>query len=109
MCAADDDLGTHARRTSDGHALAIGYSLGWALWSVYGRLGSWSVSGSLGTDSSSGRGGADNGGYGVEGEKSDAFEDHFMAGVKSLVSLALGGSSTVTAYEGPSYTVLEPG
>lgn len=61
-------------RTSDGYALAVGWSLGYSVWSVYGRLGSWSVAGSL----------AD--GYGVEGEKSDAFEDHFMNGVRSLVS-----------------------
>lgn len=25
-------------------------------------------------------------GYGVEGEKSDSFEDHFMQGVRNLVS-----------------------
>lgn len=62
------------RRTSDGYALAVGWSLGWSIWSVYGRLGSWSVVGSLSS------------GYGVEGEKSDSFEDHFMQGVRDLVS-----------------------
>lgn len=45
------------------------------MWSVYGRLGSWSVAGSLSS------------GYGVEGEKSESFEDHFMHGVRNLVSL----------------------
>lgn len=59
--------------TSDGYALAVGWELGWSIWSVYGRLGSWSVEGSLAS------------GYGVEGEKSDAFEDHFMHGVRDLV------------------------
>lgn len=56
----------------------MGWQLGWSIWSVYGRLGSWSVAGSLAS------------GYGVEGEKSDAFEDHFMHGVRNLVSSALG-------------------
>lgn len=59
--------------TSDGYALAVGWSLGYAIWSTYGRLGSWSVAGSLAE------------GYGVEGEKSDSFEDHFMQGVRNLV------------------------
>ncbi|GAA5891765.1 hypothetical protein JCM5296_001855 [Sporobolomyces johnsonii] len=58
--------------TSDGYALAVGWAQGWSVWSVYGRLGSWSVAGSLAS------------GYGVEGEKSDAFEDHFMHGVRDL-------------------------
>ncbi|SCV72828.1 BQ2448_4365 [Microbotryum intermedium] len=58
--------------TPDGYALAAGWHLGWSIWSVYGRLGSWSVVGSLKT------------GYGVEGEKSDAFEDHFMNGVRGM-------------------------
>ncbi|SCZ92024.1 BZ3500_MvSof-1268-A1-R1_Chr5-3g08288 [Microbotryum saponariae] len=58
--------------TPDGYALAVGWHLGWSIWSVYGRLGSWSVLGSLKT------------GYGVEGEKSDAFEDHFMNGVRGM-------------------------
>ncbi|GAA5952681.1 hypothetical protein JCM21900_000402 [Sporobolomyces salmonicolor] len=58
--------------TSDGYALAVGWVQGWSVWSVYGRLGSWSVAGSLAS------------GYGVEGEKSDAFEDHFMHGVRDL-------------------------
>lgn len=58
--------------TSDGHCLGQGWELGWSVWSVYGRLGSWSVAGSLAS------------GYGVEGEKSDAFEDHFMHGVRDL-------------------------
>lgn len=66
------------RRTSDGYALASGYARGYALWSTYGRLGSWSVAGAL--DSSSSGGGA---GHGVEGDKSDAFEDHFMEGVRA--------------------------
>lgn len=70
-----DDTHFSTRRTSDGHALAVGWHSGWALWSTNGRLGSWSVAGSL--DS----------GYGIEGERSDAFEDHFMQGVKGLVSL----------------------
>lgn len=68
---ADDPA---CRRTSDGYGLACGWSLGWSVWSVYGRLGSWSVAGSL-----------DGGGYGVEGEKSDSFEDGFMMGVRALV------------------------
>ena len=59
--------------TSDGYALAVGWELGWSIWSVYGRLGSWSVAGSLKS------------GYGVEGEKSESFEDHFMHGVRNLV------------------------
>ncbi|KAK4051297.1 WD40 repeat protein [Microbotryomycetes sp. JL221] len=63
--------------TSDGYALAVGWQFGWAIWSVYGRLGSWSVQGSLAT------------GYGVEGEKSDAFEDHFMNGFWSPGNLEL--------------------
>lgn len=63
-------------RTSDGYGLAAGWSLGWSIWSVYGRLGSWSVVGSLSS------------GYGVEGEKSESFEDHFMQGVRDLVSPA---------------------
>jgi len=67
-----------ARRTSDGYALASGFARGYALWSTYGRLGSWSVAGAL--DSSSAGGGA---GHGVEGDKSDAFEDHFMEGVRA--------------------------
>lgn len=60
-------------RTSDGYALAAGWALGWSVWSLYGRLGSWSVAGSLST------------GYGVEGERSESFEDHFMQGVRNLV------------------------
>lgn len=63
--------------TSDGYALAVGWALGWSIWSVYGRLGSWSVLGSLRS------------GYGVEGEKSESFEDHFMHGVRNLVSSSL--------------------
>ncbi|BGP22387.1 ribosome control protein 1 domain containing protein [Rhodotorula toruloides] len=59
--------------TSDGYGLACGWSLGWSVWSVHGRLGSWSVAGSL-----------NGGGYGVEGEKSDSFEDGFMMGVRAL-------------------------
>ncbi|GAA5979590.1 hypothetical protein JCM10908_002976 [Rhodotorula pacifica] len=58
--------------TSDGYALACGWARGWSIWSVYGRLGSWSVSGGL--DS----------GFGVEGERSDSFEDGFMLGVRKL-------------------------
>ncbi|BGO89111.1 hypothetical protein NBRC10512_003856 [Rhodotorula toruloides] len=66
-------LATGRVQTSDGYGLACGWSLGWSVWSVYGRLGSWSVAGSL-----------DGGGYGVEGEKSDSFEDGFMMGVRAL-------------------------
>ncbi|KAM0751704.1 RIC1-domain-containing protein, partial [Meredithblackwellia eburnea MCA 4105] len=58
--------------TSDGYALAAGWELGWSVWSVYGRLGSWSVRGGLES------------GYGVEGERSESFEDHFMMGVRDL-------------------------
>lgn len=61
------------RRTSDGYALACGWAQGWSIWSVYGRLGSWSVAGGLDT------------GFGVEGERSDSFEDGFMLGVRKLV------------------------
>lgn len=63
--------------TSDGYCLACGWALGWSVWSVYGRLGGWSVSGSLES------------GYGVEGERSESFEDHFMVGVRDLVGLFL--------------------
>lgn len=77
--------------TSDGYCLGQGWELGWSVWSVYGRLGSWSVAGSLAS------------GYGVEGEKSDAFEDHFMHGVRGLVSrlvsLALPVSTMLTISE----------
>ncbi|GAA5849964.1 hypothetical protein JCM9279_002475, partial [Rhodotorula babjevae] len=69
---------TYLAWTSDGYALASGFARGYALWSTYGRLGSWSVAGAL--DSSSSGGGA---GHGVEGDKSDAFEDHFMEGVRA--------------------------
>ncbi|TKA57063.1 hypothetical protein B0A53_01019 [Rhodotorula sp. CCFEE 5036] len=58
--------------TSDGYALACGWAQGWSIWSVYGRLGSWSVAGGLDT------------GFGVEGERSDSFEDGFMLGVRKL-------------------------
>ncbi|GAA5876832.1 hypothetical protein JCM3774_000784 [Rhodotorula dairenensis] len=58
--------------TSDGYALACGWAQGWSIWSVYGRLGSWSVAGGLDT------------GFGVEGERSDSFEDGFMLGVRNL-------------------------
>ncbi|BGP45572.1 WD40 repeat protein [Rhodotorula kratochvilovae] len=70
--------------TPDGYALVAGYHSGYALWSVYGRLGSWSVAGAL-------DGG---GGHGVEGERSDAFEDHFMGGVRALF-WAPGGTEMV--------------
>ncbi|GAA6048193.1 hypothetical protein JCM3770_003704 [Rhodotorula araucariae] len=72
--------------TPDGYALAAGYYAGYALWSVYGRLGSWSVAGALD--------GASGGGHGVEGERSDAFEDHFMGGVRALF-WAPGGTEMV--------------
>ncbi|BGP53439.1 WD40 repeat protein [Rhodotorula sphaerocarpa] len=58
--------------TSDGYGLACGWSQGWSVWSVFGRLGSWSVAGGLDT------------GFGVEGERSDSFEDGFMSGVRKL-------------------------
>jgi hypothetical protein len=60
--------------SSDGYALAVGWSEGWSIWSVYGKLGSWSVEGCARS------------GYGVEGEMGETFEDHFMGGVRDLVS-----------------------
>lgn len=60
--------------TSDGYALAVGWRMGWALFSVFGRLSSWSVAGAL----------ASGGGYGIDGDCGDAFEDHYMRGVKQL-------------------------
>ncbi|GAA6042843.1 hypothetical protein JCM8097_004456 [Rhodosporidiobolus ruineniae] len=63
--------------TSDGLSLAVGWSSGFSVWSVYGRLGTWSVA-NVGTA------GAGFEGHGVEGEKGDSFEDHFLSGVRSL-------------------------
>ncbi|GAA5879805.1 hypothetical protein JCM8547_005190 [Rhodosporidiobolus lusitaniae] len=63
--------------TSDGLSLAVGWSSGFSLWSVYGRLGAWSVA-NVGTA------GAGFEGHGVEGEKGDSFEDHFLSGVRNL-------------------------
>ncbi|GAA5919951.1 hypothetical protein JCM6882_000223 [Rhodosporidiobolus microsporus] len=63
--------------TSDGLSLAVGWSSGFSVWSVYGRLGTWSVA-NVGTA------GAGFEGHGVEGEKGDSFEDHFLGGVRSL-------------------------
>ncbi|KDE04043.1 hypothetical protein MVLG_05482 [Microbotryum lychnidis-dioicae p1A1 Lamole] len=76
--------------TPDGYALAVGWHLGWSIWSVYGRLGSWSVQGSL------------KAGYGVEGEKSDAFEDHFMNGVRGMF-WTRGGYELVVLCPPPVY------
>ncbi|KAM0787921.1 hypothetical protein ACM66B_006127 [Microbotryomycetes sp. NB124-2] len=80
---------------SDGYALALGWQFGWAIWSVYGRLGSWSVQGSLAT------------GYGVEGEKSDAFEDHFMHGVRDLF-WSPGNLELFILCPPPTYPKLKP-
>ncbi|GJN88122.1 hypothetical protein Rhopal_001078-T1 [Rhodotorula paludigena] len=86
--------------TPDGYALACGWHLGWSLWSVYGRLGSWSVAGSLGADA----GGA---GHGVEGERSDAFEDHFMEGVRKCFWVD-GGSELVVLCPPPVHPKKKP-
>ncbi|GAA5973403.1 hypothetical protein JCM11641_003115 [Rhodosporidiobolus odoratus] len=61
--------------TSDGLALALGWQQGFSVWSAYGRLGAWSVA-------SAGSGGFE--GHGVEGERGDSFEDHFLHGVRNL-------------------------
>ncbi|GAA5957240.1 hypothetical protein JCM3765_000401 [Sporobolomyces pararoseus] len=61
--------------TSDGQALASGYEKGWSIWSVFGRLSSWSSETALKQEGS---------GYGVEGEKGNGFEDHFLSGVRKL-------------------------
>jgi len=49
--------------------------MGWSIWSAFGKLLSWCTKDSGG------------GGYGVEGEWGQGFEDHFLRGVKELVSL----------------------
>ncbi|BGP18933.1 hypothetical protein JCM10213_005480 [Rhodosporidiobolus nylandii] len=61
--------------TSDGLTLACGWQQGFSVWSSYGRLGAWSVASAAG-------GGFE--GHGVEGEKGDSFEDHFLSGVRSM-------------------------
>lgn len=58
--------------TSDGLALAVGWEMGWSVWSSFGKLLSWCTKDSGG------------GGYGVEGEWGQGFEDHFLRGVKEL-------------------------
>lgn len=63
--------------TSDGLALAVGWERGWSVWSTFGRLGSWATENALREEGA---------GYGVEGEKGMGFEDHFLAGVRELVS-----------------------
>ncbi|GAA6008268.1 RIC1 family protein [Rhodotorula paludigena] len=93
-------LATGRVTTPDGYALACGWHLGWSLWSVYGRLGSWSVAGSLGADA----GGA---GHGVEGERSDAFEDHFMEGVRKCFWVD-GGSELVVLCPPPVHPKKKP-
>lgn len=64
---------------------------------MYGRLGSWSVEGSLKS------------GYGVEGEKSESFEDHFMHGVRNLVSPSGNSDPSYFADARQPRKVLEPG
>ncbi|GAA6063151.1 hypothetical protein JCM10212_006309 [Sporobolomyces blumeae] len=64
--------------TSDGLSLAVGWDQGWSVWSCFGRLTSWSTSGVGGSAGDAA------GGYGVEGEKGNGFEDHFMSGVRDL-------------------------
>ncbi|GAA5924449.1 RIC1 family protein [Sporobolomyces koalae] len=61
--------------TSDGLALAVGWQRGWSVWSVFGRLGSWSTETAMREEGA---------GYGVEGEKGNGFEDHFLGGVREL-------------------------
>ncbi|GAA5829201.1 hypothetical protein JCM11251_004158 [Rhodosporidiobolus azoricus] len=63
--------------TSDGLSLAVGWSSGFSTWSVYGRLGTWSVA-------NVGIAGGGFEGHGVEGEKGDSFEDHFLSGVRGM-------------------------
>ena len=46
--------------------------MGWSIWSAFGKLLSWCTKDSGG------------GGYGVEGEWGQGFEDHFLRGVKEL-------------------------
>ena len=59
--------------TSDGYALAVGWTAGWSVWTVYGKLTTWAVGGDAGdTDA---------------GEPSSTFEDRFMKGVAKLVSI----------------------
>ena len=56
---------TCATWSADGHALAIGWQRGWAIWTVYGRLTCYAA-----------------------GEASDlpaSFEDHFMQGISRAV------------------------
>lgn len=50
--------------TSDGYALAVGYTHGWAVWSVGGRLGGWGMA-----------------------DGADKKVETFMRGVKQLVSM----------------------
>lgn len=51
--------------TADGYCLAVGYALGWAAWSMGGRLGGWGVKANE-----------------AEGSNQEAF----MAGVKEMAS-----------------------
>ena len=54
--------------SSDGYVLAVGWEKGWAVWSVGGRCLAW--------------------GFGVEYEvDEERFQDAFMYGVRSLVSV----------------------
>lgn len=58
--------------TSDGYALAVGWTSGWSVWTVYGKLTTWAVGGDAGDSDA--------------GEPSRTFEDRFMKGVDKLVS-----------------------
>ena len=65
-------LKSHGRhRTSDGYALAVGWTCGWAVWTVYGRLTTWSVGvHASGTE---------------DADVPHTFEDSFINGIRMMV------------------------
>lgn len=77
-------------RTSDGYCLSIAWTHGYAIYSVYGRLGSWSVAPLSAIEGSASKvrsgGFGEEEGYGVQGERGVGFEDNYLNGVKSAVS-----------------------
>lgn len=60
--------------TSDGLALAVGWSNGYSIWSAFGRLASWSINGDVG-----------NGDSDLLDRGTSKFEDHYLWGVSKLL------------------------
>jgi hypothetical protein len=68
---ATDQISTLAW-SSDGHALAVGWTNGFSIWSAYGRLILWGVNGDIGSGSNDSEGMA----------RPLDFQDYYAAGVK---------------------------